>query len=57
MEWERGDELPGRVMSNLKTGGLRDLLEDLVANRDTARAIDTEDVPGSVATDSWTPVV
>ena len=31
MEWERGETPPGRVMSNLKTGGLRDLLEALVA--------------------------
>ena len=29
MEWERGDTPPGRVMSNLKTGGLRELLEQL----------------------------
>ena len=28
-EWERGETLPGRVMSNLKTGGLRELLESL----------------------------
>ncbi len=25
--WERGDELPGRTMANLKTGEARDLLE------------------------------
>ena len=31
MEWERGETPPGRVISNLKTGGLRDLLEALVA--------------------------
>ncbi|HET9558259.1 MAG TPA: hypothetical protein VFS70_14050 [Actinomycetota bacterium] len=31
MEWERGETPPGRVMSNLKTGGLRDLLEALAA--------------------------
>ena len=31
MEWEKGETPPGRVMSNLKTGGLRDLLEQLVA--------------------------
>jgi len=31
MEWERGDETPGRVMANLKTGGLRELLEELAA--------------------------
>ncbi|MGH9132004.1 MAG: hypothetical protein ACRDWV_10130 [Acidimicrobiales bacterium] len=29
LEWERGETPPGRVMSNLKTGGLRDLLEEL----------------------------
>lgn len=29
MEWERGDVTPGRVMANLKTGGLRALLESL----------------------------
>ena len=29
MEWERGETQPGRVMSNLKTHGLRDLLESL----------------------------
>jgi len=31
MEWETGETPPGRVMSNLKTHGLRDLLEQLVA--------------------------
>ena len=31
MEWERGEVTPGRVMANLKTGGLRQLLEGLVA--------------------------
>ncbi len=31
MEWERGETPPGKVMSNLKTGGLRELLEALVA--------------------------
>ena len=29
MEWERGDEPLGRVMANLKTHGLRELLERL----------------------------
>lgn len=29
MEWERGEATPGRVMANLKTGGLRELLEAL----------------------------
>lgn len=27
MEWERGDTPPGRVLSNLKIAGLRELLE------------------------------
>lgn len=31
MEWETGETPPGRVMSNLKTAGMRDLLEQLVA--------------------------
>lgn len=29
-EWERGETPPGRVMSNLKTGGLPDLLQELI---------------------------
>ncbi|MBV6507954.1 MAG: hypothetical protein JJLCMIEE_01012 [Acidimicrobiales bacterium] len=29
-EWERGEIAPGKVMSDLKTGGLADLLESLV---------------------------
>jgi len=33
MEWERGETPPGRVMSNLKAGGLRELLESLAAAR------------------------
>lgn len=31
MEWERGETPPGRVMSNLKTAGMRILLESLAA--------------------------
>ncbi|MGH9107440.1 MAG: hypothetical protein ACRDZX_16760 [Acidimicrobiales bacterium] len=31
MEWERGEATPGRVMANLKTGGLRQLLERLAS--------------------------
>ena len=30
MEWETGETPPGRVISNLKTAGLRELLEALV---------------------------
>ena len=29
MEWERGEVMPGRVMANMKTGGMRVLLEEL----------------------------
>ena len=29
MEWERGEEMPGRVLANLKKAGLRELLESL----------------------------
>lgn len=39
MEWEKGEEMPGRVLANLKTGGLRELLEQLVAVKE-------EQVPG-----------
>jgi hypothetical protein len=31
MEWERGDTPPGKTLANLKTNGLRDLLEHLVS--------------------------
>jgi hypothetical protein len=30
MEWENGDTTPGRVMANLKTAGLPELLQQLV---------------------------
>ncbi len=30
-EWERGETPPGRVMSDLKTGGLREILQGLAA--------------------------
>jgi hypothetical protein len=32
MEWERGESTPGRVISNLKTGGMRELLEEHASN-------------------------
>lgn len=38
MEWEKGEAAPGRVLSNLKTGGLRDVLEGLVAQAEAAAA-------------------
>jgi hypothetical protein len=31
MEWERGETPPGRVISNLKTAGLREVLESLAS--------------------------
>jgi hypothetical protein len=53
MEWERGDTPPGRVMSTLKTGGLRELLESLAA------AAPVTSLPSGEApsTEEWTPVV
>ena len=33
MEWERGQLTPGRVMADLKKGGLRELLESTVQAR------------------------
>ena len=36
MEWERGETPPGRVISNLKTGGLRELLAQLAAQPPTS---------------------
>jgi hypothetical protein len=38
MEWERGETTPGTVMKNLKVGGLRDVLEQLVAATASAPA-------------------
>ncbi len=66
MEWERGELPPGRVMANLKTGGLRDLLEVLVEAMPVVSAVsggaategvDEDDAAGQPATESWTPVV
>jgi hypothetical protein len=59
MEWERGETPPGRVISNLKTGGLRDLLERL-ADEQPAKAGPGETgtgAAGEAAAESWTPVV
>lgn len=36
MEWERGETTPGEVMKNLKTGGIRDILESMVQSGDQA---------------------
>jgi hypothetical protein len=37
-EWERGDETPGRVLANLKTHGMPDVLRALVDQGWTAPA-------------------
>jgi hypothetical protein len=37
-EWERGEQPPGRVIANLKTAGMPQLLRQLVADGWTARA-------------------
>jgi hypothetical protein len=29
-KWEKGEETPGRVLADLKTSGMRDLLQQLV---------------------------
>jgi hypothetical protein len=34
MEWEKGETPPGRVISNLKTAGLKELLESLATAPD-----------------------
>lgn len=68
MEWERGDTPPGRVMSNLKTGGLRELLEGLAAQEPVAAGESAStSASGSEGADAgggdapsaedWTPVV
>ena len=58
MEWERGETPPGRVMSNLKTGGLRELLDSLAAEEAAAEAGGPEGEPESEASaEAWTPVV
>ncbi len=38
MEWERGEVTPGRAMANLKTGGLREVLEQLAEAAEAAAA-------------------
>jgi hypothetical protein len=62
MEWERGDATPGRVMANLKTGGMRKLLEDLAAPPQTAEGTEgahgPEQEPGGAlgaTPPSWVP--
>ena len=35
LKWERGEIEPGRLIANLKKGGLREVLEDLAATKAT----------------------
>jgi hypothetical protein len=39
MEWEKGETPPGKVISNLKTHGLRDLLETLQAAQEASAPV------------------
>lgn len=59
MEWERGETPPGRVMSNMKTGGLRDLLEEIVAQTASSSVTSAASSPeeGAPSAEAWTPVV
>jgi len=60
MEWERGDVTPGRVMANLKTGGLRDLLERLARATEPVPAPGPETEPAALLEGhppSWSPDV
>jgi hypothetical protein len=60
MDWESGEATPGRVMSQLKTGGLRVLLEAIVAEAQAAVVADgsvpepVSDIPDP---GNWSPVV
>jgi hypothetical protein len=53
MEWERGEATPGRVLADLKIGGLRDILEHLAS---TAEDQPTEGAETPSA-EAWKPVV
>ena len=60
MDWESGDTTPGRVMSQLKTGGLRDLLEAIVAEVQAAAVAGgspPDQAGGTPDADNWSPVV
>ena len=40
MEWENGEVTPGRVMANLKTGGMRVLFEQLALDSESVESTD-----------------
>ena len=44
MEWEKGEAQPGRVLADLKTAGLRDVLEHLAAEAAAAAGPSVADV-------------
>ena len=54
MEWERGENPPGRVMANLKTAGMRELLEALAAASPPSESAGAVEPP---AAEAWSPVV
>ncbi len=41
MEWERGETTPGRVMANLKTAGMKELLEAAAEHARVAAELDS----------------
>ncbi len=54
MEWERGEVTPGRVMANMKTAGLRQLLEQLSGPGGPPSATGTTE-PGAAPEPGATP--
>jgi hypothetical protein len=57
MEWERGETPPGRVMSTLKTGGLRDLLEAWAARAAAEHGAVAPADDGDPSAETWKPLV
>jgi hypothetical protein len=57
MEWEHGEVPPGRAMSNLKLGGLRDLLEQWAASPRPGDVVVVDGDESVRSTEAWTPVV
>ena len=43
MEWERGEISPGDLMKQLKMGGMRQLLEEVVSERSSGCLLYTSD--------------
>lgn len=54
MEWERGENPPGRVLADLKIAGMRELLEELVAASAPVESAGDGEPPSAEA---WSPVV